>query len=96
VGVAADEARLRDFDEADELILGLSLLYRDDELCCIAGGVAPCGNEGRLLLQLSVMESDRRFFIAKAFAKDDIGDGEVEDGGDAIASRSAFAALPRG
>jgi hypothetical protein len=42
------------------------------------------------------MESDRRFFIAKAFAKDDIGDGEVEDGGDAIASRSAFAALPRG
>lgn len=85
VVVVVEVARLRDFETGvpGALLLGESLYRGVPTRPC--AGVAGCGcgggvlalakggvlweSEGRLLLQLSVMESEKRFFIEKAEAR---------------------------
>ena len=80
VGVVVVVARLRDLDEMEgELVplLGVSLyLGVPMRVCSGAGGVAmvagtelPCDSDGRRLVQVSVMESEKRFLMEKADAR---------------------------
>ena len=80
VARTADDARLRDFDDAEDVdgaeavllrVLGASGL---EWRAARAGAELPCGRDGRRLLHESVMESDSRFFMASALAKVDIGE----------------------
>ena len=70
-------------EEARLLFLELELVLLMVTVRGAGGGTLPCGSDGRRLLQLSVIESDSRFFMLKAFASEDIGEGPG-DRGDAV------------
>lgn len=65
------------------LVLGAS--FRREDVDGTDPVELPCGSDGRRRLQLSVMESESRFFIENAWASEDMGeaadgDGELADG----------------